>query len=131
MRHGTYANYTSGKCRCDDCRAARSKYHRDNYQANRTAKIAAATAWNQSHPEQRRATHLKREYGITPEDYNSMYVDQGGCCGICESSVQLVVDHDHETGRVRGLLCRQCNAAIGGLKDDPETLRRAIRWLED
>ena len=108
---------------------ARAKAH---YESNREEQIARKTAWNRANPAARRRVHLKAKYGITPEDYNSMYAEQEGRCGICRDAHSLlVVDHDHETGRIRGLLCRKCNAAIGQLKDDPALLWRALAWLED
>lgn len=103
-----------------------------HYRRNREARIAAATEWNKTHPEQRRATHLKRKYGLTPTEYAEMVVAQDARCGICrKAKPSLVVDHDHDTGRVRGLLCRTCNAAIGQLGDNPKLLRRALEWLEE
>ncbi len=83
-----------------------------------------------------------RRYALTPADYDRLLAEQGGLCAICgkPESVQqpnrvtgaesLAVDHDHETGRVRGLLCMLCNTAIGKFGDDPEMLRRAANYLE-
>ena len=102
------------------------------YAANREEAIKRATIRQKANPEGRRRTHLKRQYGITPEVYEAMYSAQVGRCGICsESHKRLAVDHDHADGHVRGLLCRRCNAAIGSLHDDPALLRRALSWLED
>ncbi|MCH8329663.1 MAG: hypothetical protein IIB81_04705, partial [Nanoarchaeota archaeon] len=60
-----------------------------------------------------RAYNLK-QYGLTIEDYNNMFIEQGGCCGICGThqsklKLRLAVDHDQKTGKVRGLLCNNCN----------------------
>ena len=74
---------------------------------------------------------LKAQYGITPEQYTEMVVAQGGVCLICrEVSEGLCVDHDHVTGKVRGLLCHECNMALGKMKDDPARLRSAAEYLE-
>ena len=89
-----------------------------------------------NHPEkskqsQRRA-HLKYTFGITEADYEDMLYKQGGKCGICGSvsnGKRLAIDHDHETGRVRGLLCQQCNTALGLFKDQVELLKKAIDYL--
>jgi hypothetical protein len=78
------------------------------------------------------ARYLVRKYGITPGQYNEMLVRQEGRCAICRETPRhrLCVDHDHETGQVRALLCKVCNLAIGYLKDDPDLFRRAADYLE-
>lgn len=70
--------------------------------------------------ERRREQSLKRRYGITLEDFDRMKAEQGGVCAICLKREAKVVDHDHKTGRVRGLLCGGCNGAIGILDEDFE-----------
>lgn len=70
-------------------------------------------------------------YGLTPEDYAALLEEQGGGCGICGSEEQLVVDHCHETGATRGILCNTCNRAIGMLHDNPDLLMRAADWLTE
>lgn len=91
------------------------------------------------------ALHLKKTYGITLDEYDQMLKDQNGVCAICEqpetvrprrgkytdTEIRLAVDHDHVTGRVRGLLCKKCNIALGHLGDSVDRLRRAITYLED
>ena len=75
---------------------------------------------------------LQRVYGLTVADYNALLERQGGGCAICgqpRNSHRLAVDHDHATGRVRGLLCAPCNHAIGSLRDRPDLLRSAIAYL--
>jgi hypothetical protein len=86
-------------------------------------------------PLAKRKEELKRLYGITIEDYAAMLESQGYVCAICKEECKtknsLSVDHDHKTGKVRGLLCNACNRAIGMLKDSPEVLRRAADYLSD
>jgi hypothetical protein len=80
-----------------------------------------------------RSSSLKRLYGITETEYESMFRSQNGVCGICSVapiSERLCVDHNHATGKVRGLLCKSCNVAIGRFEDDRERLRNAINYLE-
>ena len=77
---------------------------------------------------------IQSKYGITVEQYNQMFQDQLGCCAICkihqsELKRKLNVDHDHITGRVRGLLCTQCNRGIGLLKDSSVLLAIASEYL--
>jgi len=79
-----------------------------------------------------------KKYGLSLDDYEQMLAAQGGVCAICQRPETFVtrgtvsslgIDHDHETGVVRGLLCRLCNAGIGGLQDSPELLERAAEYL--
>jgi len=71
----------------------------------------------------------RRKYGISQEVFDEMLADQGERCLICRRKRKLCVDHDHETGEVRGLLCQQCNIGLGAFGDNPRYLRRAIRYL--
>jgi len=80
-----------------------------------------------------RETRLKWKYGISLEDYNRVLAQQGGVCAICGSHPgrrPLDVDHDHKTGRIRGLLCESCNKALGLFRDDPSILRKAAEYVE-
>ncbi|MFF8651351.1 endonuclease VII domain-containing protein [Streptomyces griseoluteus] len=77
-----------------------------------------------------RANHLKRSYGITEAERDAMVAAQRGLCVICLNAPAAHVDHCHKTGRVRGVLCFNCNSAIGKLGDDPEAVRRAAAYLE-
>jgi hypothetical protein len=75
---------------------------------------------------------LRQAYGISREQYESMYADQRGCCAIChEPDLVLGVDHNHGSGVVRGLLCRDCNFGLGFFKDKVRLLAAAIVYLED
>ncbi|WTS96435.1 endonuclease VII domain-containing protein [Streptomyces sp. NBC_00096] len=79
---------------------------------------------------QGRAGHLKRNYGITEAERDAMIAAQGGVCVLCQESPAEHVDHDHRTGKVRGVLRFGCNAGIGQLKDRPDVLRRAAAYVE-
>jgi len=74
-------------------------------------------------------TRLKR-YGLTIEQRDSMALAAEGKCAICEQEMKLVVDHDHLTGKARGMLCSACNSGIGMLKDDIRLLQAAILYLQ-
>ena len=80
-------------------------------------------------PEAWRDKYLKKKYGISLQDYNKMVTEQEGLCWICEKESDLVVDHDHDTGKVRGLLCSLCNTSLGGFKDSTDSLYKAIDYL--
>lgn len=85
-------------------------------------------------PEQNRKWSLKSKFGITVEQYDATLEKQNGVCAICNKTCRtgrrLAVDHCHKTGKVRGLLCAECNNGIGKLNDDPDLLRKAIKYLE-
>lgn len=77
---------------------------------------------------------LKFKYNITPEDYANMLEKQNGLCAICElemSEKEVCIDHCHKTGKIRGLLHRSCNAALGLFKENISILNSAIKYLND
>lgn len=87
--------------------------------------------------EKRREKAWERRYGITREDYENLLKRQGHCCAICKTNgvqrkghTYFHVDHDHSTGKVRGLLCDLCNRGLGYFKDDPYLMRKAAKYLE-
>ncbi len=100
---------------CKEChKALTSRYYHARYSKNR-------------------AIDLKEKYGISVEDYTAMITAQGGGCAICGKIVfesKLCVDHNHETGKVRALLCKQCNLILGLAKDQPEILISATTYLK-
>ena len=69
--------------------------------------------------------HLRRRYGLTSADVDFMIDEQGGTCAVCSGEPEHV-DHDHKTGRVRGILCFNCNQALGNVRDNPEVLQGLI-----
>ena len=88
-----------------------------------------------------REESLASRYGITSADYDALLIQQNSCCGICGRHADAVprrkqdvrglhVDHDHDTGLVRGLLCLNCNGGLGQLQDSPSILRAALRYLD-
>lgn len=75
-----------------------------------------------------------KQYGLTAADYQRMFDEQSGACAICGTLAgtrSLCVDHDHETGIVRGLLCIGCNTALGSFKDSIANLRNAVKYLTE
>jgi hypothetical protein len=77
----------------------------------------------------RRRAMLKAKYGMTLEEYDLLLAQQGGRCALCPRETNLHIDHDHTTGRVRGILCIKCNHALGVLGDDLPGLDRATSYL--
>jgi Recombination endonuclease VII len=73
---------------------------------------------------------LRRRYGMDEVDLAWLSLRQGNVCAICGKAGGLHVDHDHESGRVRGLLCFNCNRALGYLQDDLDVLRGALNYLK-
>ena len=114
-----------------------------------------AKAWREANPERHKArqekcrkanpekykatnrrNHLRRRFGITPEKYEEMLQWANYSCEICgvhmsEEKQSLAVDHCHETGKLRGLLCKTCNSAIARLGDTYETVKRATDYLKE
>jgi hypothetical protein len=85
-----------------------------------------------------RDAHFRRTYGITEEEYNSFVEKQDYKCSICDFKVtnpdrwgRLVVDHCHESGKIRGFLCQPCNMALGSARDNPTILRKLADYLEN
>ena len=104
----------------------RRQYELDNAEA--IAAKRKADYWGNR--ELARAKDRKSKYGITSEEYAAFVEQQNGVCAICEQPDRRIgVDHDHATGKVRGLLCNHCNRALGSFGDDPERLAQAIRYL--
>lgn len=82
----------------------------------------------------KRDEKLHTKYGITTVEFNALLTAQGGCCAICKGTTpggqgEWHVDHDHASGKVRGLLCAPCNLSLGGFKDSPDLLRAALAYL--
>ncbi len=76
--------------------------------------------------------YLKRKYGISLDEYEELLRTQQGVCAICRAKENrsLAVDHDHKTGRVRGLLCTNCNQGLGKFRDDVDLLYASVLYLE-
>lgn len=83
-------------------------------------------------PEYHRAYKLKTKYGLTTEQFSAMIVEQNSCCKICNCFLDNPqIDHNHTTGKIRGLLCRNCNTSLGLLNENVDTLRSMIDYLND
>jgi len=109
-----------------ECKTCSRKNRKEHYTQNREKVLA---------------NRRFRSYGLSKDEYNEMLDNQGGSCAICkrkewvrasitDNVMALAVDHCHDTGNVRGLLCRACNLAIGYFEDNIESLDEAIKYLE-
>jgi hypothetical protein len=113
------------------CKACYKIYYKNWYLQNRSKVKAKSLSWRINNPGKLTAYHLNRRYGLTTEQYDTMWAEQCGCCAICDQPTpKLVVDHNHKTGRIRQLLCPACNRAIGSLQESPSILRSAAAYLE-
>lgn len=126
----------------DRAKASRKKYyeankkkvqakHRKHYADNKDYYANYYRKNKELYRAYKRKGKLKREYGLTLEQFNAMLLKQGGWCAICHSNIkdQPNVDHCHNTGRVRGLLCKSCNFMLGLASDSPAILRAAAKYL--
>jgi hypothetical protein len=127
---------------CKDCHREQMRQHYETNPERRVDRCARAKEWARENRGRIRAKNLAR-YDITPDEYDRMYDAQVGKCAICSADGYrfgsggeatrynvLCVDHNHDTGAVRGLLCMRCNRAIGMLGDDRAVLAAAIEYLK-
>lgn len=134
------------KCRCDRCKG----WKRDAALRTENKELARerSRVWRLNNLERSRQNSIDyqknnphklfefqtRKYGITPEIYEELLQKQNGVCAICKQKCnyksRLSIDHSHVTGKVRGLLCGNCNTSIGKFQDNIEVLKSAISYLE-
>lgn len=111
-------------------KASNKKYYAEHSEKEKTRN----RQYRAEHPVEvkacKRRYRLKRNFGLTPTDYDQMEREQNGCCKICGKQVKLHVDHDHVTGTVRGLLCHQCNTVLGLVGESRMTLRKMATYLQ-
>lgn len=113
---------------------------RPEVQERQRARAAARTPEERAkHVAGTKRWHLQKRYGLTEESRAALLELQGGCCAVCKTQVAFTgagfahkahVDHCHQTGRVRGVLCARCNTAIGALGDSVDSLKAVVRYLE-
>lgn len=131
---------------CKDClhtlSLAWGRAHRDQLNEKQNAKYSKDATYERKIRKSKSKTfrdwYLKTNHGITEEQFVEMLLVQGGKCAICGDaspkktgkSAPFVVDHEHKTGKIRGILCNLCNMGIGLLRDNPEIARLAAFYLE-
>lgn len=125
---GFYKRKDTGKYR-NECKDCINKYNLELYHKNPKQKDNhRKAAWKHQ---------IKKNYGVTPEEYYEMLEKQEGKCKICSTHIDdidkhvLYIDHCHTTGKVRGLLCQQCNSGLGMFRDRVDLLKKAERYLYD
>jgi Recombination endonuclease VII len=132
------------------CSACYVKKYAAEHADYRARSIARAAKWRADNPERSRAIttryrgklcpvkradrNLRKKYGITIEQYEQMLAEQGGVCFLCNKppaeGKKLHVDHCHDSGKVRGLLCSQCNWYLGKIDSDPSLMERLFCYVE-
>jgi len=117
--------YWKGQYCCIDCQKEKKKKY-----------------WASRQPKKRLEQHLKYKYGVTHKEFLEVWQLQKGCCAICDSELPdlmtyenrkrgYAIDHNHENGEFRGILCLNCNSLLGMAKDSTHILDMAIRYLDE
>ncbi len=111
-------------------------YNRKYRQANAEHYKSLIAAWWAANPGKEKEYHLKKTYGISVAEKSAILAAQGGCCGICgkddpgtKLGWQVDADHSVKPAKVRGILCKNCNTALGNFSHDPDLLLKAGDWL--
>lgn len=136
------------------CKNCYDKWLKENNPLYKRDQIINSTKWQKLNPERRKELNkirrekelldpdlkikkrdrmLRKKYGITIEDYNKIFDNQNESCALCfrkPGKFPLHVDHSHKTGKVRGLLCHQCNWYLGTIDEDPSIIDRIIAYLK-
>jgi len=110
----------------------RSKAH---YHSNKNKICANQRAWRKANPDKFKNIQLKYRFGITLKEHNDMLTAQKNKCAICNKTfrkkAKICIDHSHVTGKIRGLLCQNCNVALGMVDDKIATLKNMISYLKE
>jgi Recombination endonuclease VII len=123
---------------CPDCQTdlAVDQFNRDAHRrdglsyACRACMAVRSKRYRKYDPAKRRKYNLRDQYNLTVEQYDKIFLAQGNACAICGTTERkMCVDHDHQTGAVRGILCYTCNMALGLFGDDPEKLAAAQAYI--
>jgi hypothetical protein len=126
-------NQTQGYgSKCKDCvrEYQLELYHKLSLDKKRERKEKSAQALGKDYFKRYK---LNRHYNISLEDYNKMYEEQNGKCYLCEKDIagrEVKVDHNHKTGKVRKLLCHNCNTSLGLLKEDVKLFEKCINYIK-
>ena len=117
-----------------NCRMCKKERSRKWDAAHRNERARRDRGWRRDHPRRVFASALKHKYGLSLETYEGLLAAQNNGCAICGEPCgvrgKLSVDHDHQTGKVRGLLCHECNVGLGAFRDNPQRLLAAAEYLQ-
>jgi hypothetical protein len=110
------------------------KKQNNKYRSNNKEKIMT---WRENNKSYLKEYSLNKLYGLSLEEYQKLLSDTGGFCPICNVELRFdgnyknsaVIDHNHLTGKVRGVTCRGCNCGLGQFKDNPLIVKKALDWL--
>lgn len=134
--HGTDSTYCNYGCRCEPCTAAHREVGRRARKSFTDGEHGVVGSYDRGCRcrlcvRAKRGQSMYRLYGITSDEYDLLYSKQEGNCGICQRHFEsLHIDHDHDTNKVRGLLCKRCNTTLGYLGDNREGVLRALAYLD-
>lgn len=116
------------------CKICSSRNSIINYQNNKESRQKTNKIWRDNNKQKIHAIFLKARYGLQIGEFNNMLEKQNYRCAICNeenySKKNFHIDHDHKTGKIRGLLCYKCNSSMGLLNDDISILEKAIKYLQ-
>lgn len=136
----SFYTYKSGKRfpQCKTCQNNRTRENRAKLLAEKPEVVRERDRrYNQNRPEGYQAeANLKSRYGLTVADRDAMVANQGGKCAICKRKEsesrggRLCVDHCHDTGAIRAMICNECNVGLGRFSDNPLLLRAAANYIE-
>lgn len=127
---------TRGRRKCLKCHARQMRERYCNLSLEQKQCIATrAKQWANKNPaantRHRLKHYLKKHYGLTPDQLQLLQQTQTYRCYLCNDKTNLVVDHDHLTGKVRSLLCQHCNSGLGFFRDRADLLRKAADYCDD
>lgn len=122
-----YKQYTSRS----DVREKRLKYHKEYDIKNKDKRIKYRLSTKEQASKRSKEHHLKSKYNLTAEGFEILKNKQNNRCLICSKDCNLVIDHNHRTGKIRGLLCKYCNTGLGMFKDNPLFLTQAVNYLTE
>lgn len=128
LRQTVSATYTVAMRPCPRCKEKMPAVRR----YCRPCMGALSLKWQRENPIKRRRQYLRykaHRYNLTIEEYVALFVRHNWSCAICDSKSRLSIDHNHQTGKVRGILCHRCNITLGRCGDDAAWLKQALVYL--